>query len=111
MMLGQSDSLDICSNLSQCTRCTLSVQDWSGKVRGVMELVWKGARWYRIGLGRCEVADLPPDKGTTHSLPTKRLNRSSSGLTATAVSPRIVSGRVVATGRESSLSARGYAKV
>ena len=31
--------------------------------------------------------------------------RSSSGCTATAVSPRIVSGRVVATGRNSSLSA------
>lgn len=46
-----------------------------------------------------------PLSGTTASLPTRWRYRSSSGCTATAVSPRIVSGRVVATGRKSSLSA------
>jgi hypothetical protein len=40
-----------------------------------------------------------PDMGTTTSFPTYCLYLSSLGLTATAVSPRMVSGRVVATGR------------
>ena len=41
----------------------------------------------------------PFEKGTTHRLPMNDLNRSSAGFTATAVSPKMVSGRVVATGR------------
>jgi len=51
------------------------------------------------------------ERGTMHSFPIKCLNLSSSGLTATAVSPNIVSGRVVATCKHSVLSARGYLNV
>ena len=41
----------------------------------------------------------PPLNGTTHLLPIRCLKRGSSGLTATAVSPMMVSGRVVASGQ------------
>ena len=53
---------------------------------------------------------LPPLIGTSHSFPTRWAYLSSSGCTATAVSPRIVSGRVVATGRCSSDPTTGYLK-
>ena len=45
--------------------------------------------------------------GRMHVLPTRCLNRSSSGFTATPVSPIMVSGRVVATTRSPLPSARG----
>ena len=51
------------------------------------------------------------NRGTVHFLPMKCLYLGSSGLTATAVSPSIVSGLVVATGKWSALPAIGYLKV